>query len=104
MKIKFETECWRPLVLDAAYRAGLPDEALDDATVDALADDLCRAVLSRLFAAGIDYQRAYGQRIGAEVILQTPDHPAAGRFGEICDEEAAQIIRQHSEAAGKMEI
>lgn len=70
MKIKHEIECWREIVDGRHPRA----DELEVAERDAIAGVLLESVLDELFAAGIDCQRAYGQRVGAfEIVQQATD-------------------------------
>lgn len=94
LKIKTETECWREVVNGWVLDA---DDDRPVHEVDQLADELCNDVLRRLSEAGVDYERAYSQSVGAFAIVQAGDQAERDAFDNAsCDAVAAmrQAVRR----------
>ena len=70
LRLRMNTEDWREKVTGWVGQ---------DEDVDALADELCGDVLTRLAADGVEYERAHQQSVGAFAIVQggTPAERAA---------------------------
>lgn len=102
LKLKYENECWRECLLneidkaEADFGVCLPVDAYDDA-----ADELCRGVLEKLADAGVDYERAYQQSVGAFVIVQGGTDEERETFNVAFDEvfpDAVGAVRKIAEA------
>jgi hypothetical protein len=90
LRLHSAIEDWREQVV------GWIDDDVNDA--DELADELARNVLARLVDSGIEYERAYQQRRGAFVLVQSGTEEEIATFDKLLDEEIAAMRERVSQA------
>lgn len=91
LKIRMETEDWREYLVNRLE--------VDEIDAAALADELCSDTLTRLHRAGVDYERAYQQSVGAFCILQRGGSDAdRAAFDDALDAALAEMRKSLASA------
>lgn len=86
LKLKYETECWQAAIANEIDRAemaagvDLGSEIYEDS-----ADQFRRDVCNALSDAGVDYERAYQQSVGTQVIVQAGTKAERDAFDTACE-------------------
>lgn len=88
LKIRTETEDWREIVNGWVLDA---EDERPDFEVDQLADELCCDVLRLLNDAGVEYERAYHQSVGAFAIVQAGDEAEREAFDTAIEAATADL-------------